>query len=66
MHSDHNHAPFLVLPGHPQHNLDLLSKKTKSNKKQTKKETAEILYFNYIISGAAVFGCPHYRIVIFL
>lgn len=37
MHSDHNHAPFLVLPGHPQHNLDLLSKKTKSNKKQRKK-----------------------------
>lgn len=62
MHPDHNHAPFPGLPGHPQHNLELLSEKTKSNKKQTNKETTEILYFNLI----AVFGCPRYRIVIFL
>lgn len=37
MHSDHNHAHLPVLSSHPQHNLDLLSEKTKSNKKQTKK-----------------------------
>lgn len=45
IHPDHNHVHFPVLSGHPQHNLDLLSEKTKNNKKTNKQRNCRDLVF---------------------